>query len=271
MEDVSREDFVAWWESKTGCAVDDTTREEIKQAYDNRQLSVDEDVTKEYVDNQITFHEGANPAPDSLMLFQSNSNNEPNTLTILSDGEMCVELNLKTGGMEYGEHYVPSDTAKIFWDAVQNNSPAMLHMEIKNLKSQLAFFRFKYGEGTAAAPDHCHGDNGKVLPETLAEMWKVAAQAHDTIRNGGWEENKEDQIQISNDASHLYHLQDEGMNVNDWASYYSDHPEEQIQIQMFYEDQRHEQSECAIIVENGPVENTSVSESAYERAMKVVE
>ena len=98
MEDVSREDFLAWWESKTGCAVDDTTQEEIKQAYDNHhntetpmQLMTPPGyaITKEDVDkmfdetspqevsdeqafSQLQVYGEANPAPDPLMVFQSN-------------------------------------------------------------------------------------------------------------------------------------------------------------------------------------------------------
>jgi len=275
-----------WWNEKMGVITKD-----VEPAFTppvNEYGMIQGEDTIEF-NEQLTF----GPAPTPLMTFSSTNINEPNTITICNDGKTAVTLNLETGGLEYGEDYIPSEAAEIFWDAVSANTPnSSLKKENDELKAKLKQMETKYGE-------HLIGqlkfEDGETLQWSSdygdwvnVEIPSTEDKYREMIRKGGYKEEiganptfaewgfKSEGLTADDEWSGIMQLgnientqcvyyQDNsdnanyfwdlraGMNNNDWAALYGEEEEPQTWLRILYDEDNNDP--CAITVEDGGLTN----------------
>ena len=280
-----------WWNEKMGVITKD-----VEPAFTppvNEYGMIQGEDTIEF-NEQLTF----GPAPTPLMTFSSTNINEPNTITICNDGKTAVTLNLETGGLEYGEDYIPSEAAEIFWDAVSANTPnSSLKKENDELKAKLKQMETKYGEHLIGQLKFEDGETLQWSSDYGDWVSVEIPSSEDQIRKGGFKSEgltADDEwvgkIQFGNidpDASVYYQDNSDnanyfwdlraGMNNNDWAALYGEEEEPQTWLRILYDEDHNDP--CAITVEDGgqtniphdKISKIESPEAAYARAMKLVE
>lgn len=94
-------------------------------------LSAAEDSVSEYLAYQDFMANVPVEEPEQFLTFNvvddqpilplmtiTSQNQAPNTLTIYSDGKEYVSVDLRSGDVSFGPDYVPTEAARLFWQAI---------------------------------------------------------------------------------------------------------------------------------------------------------